>query len=258
MDLLRSEEVDLVICSPPYFSAETEQKLKQPLREQVFQSDVSKELEKFARSLQPIFGEIGRVLKPGGVVALQTKDIRYGSVLIRLSDIHRGMVEDLGLKLVNRVYWRKIRTNRLAALFRKNPIVGAHRSDEVEDIFFFSKGAIPLKPRAPVELDPKEIASCSDAVWTLPSAGSRRTHPHQSPKCLVRRIVALYSRPGELVADPFLGHGTTIEVAVEMGRDAVGYEIDPGRAASAETRLQDLFLESTATNIHARRKECLP
>ena len=257
MDLLRNEEVDLVICSPPYFSPETEQKLKKPLREQVFRSDVRKELEEFARSLQPIFEEIGRVLKPGGVVALQTKDIRYGSILIRLADIHRGMVEDLGLELVNRVYWRKIRTNRLAVHFRRNPIVGAFRSDEVEDILFFSKGDIPLEPRTPVELDPREIASCSDAVWTLPSAGSRRTHPHQSPKCLVRRIMALYSRPGELVADPFLGHGTTIEVAVEMGRDAVGYEIDPGRAASAETRLQDLLLEPTATNIHARGKECL-
>lgn len=241
MDLLRNGEADFVVCSPPYFSGDTEKKLMRPLREQVFLDDVRRELSDFAHSLRPIFDEIGRILKPGGVMALQTKDIRYGPVLIRLADIHREMAESNGFDLINHVYWKKIRTNCVAAHFRRDPVVGKHRADEVEDILVFSKGPVPLDPRVPVELDEYEIAASSDPVWTIPSAGRNRTHPHQSPISLIRRLVALYSRPGDLVVDPFLGHGTTIDAALELGRSVVGYEIDGLRAAAATARLQKSF-----------------
>lgn len=36
----------------------------------------------------------------------------------------------------------------------------------------------------------------------------------------------MYSYVGDVVLDPFTGTGTTLKVAREMGRNAVGYEID--------------------------------
>lgn len=51
---------------------------------------------------------------------------------------------------------------------------------------------------------------------------------------VVRRLVKLYSNPGELVLDPFAGIGTVPYVAVEQGRRAVGFEIKESYARLAE------------------------
>ena len=42
---------------------------------------------------------------------------------------------------------------------------------------------------------------------------------------VVRRLMRLYSNAGDLVLDPFMGIGTTAVVAVEDGRNAVGFEL---------------------------------
>lgn len=42
---------------------------------------------------------------------------------------------------------------------------------------------------------------------------------------VIRRCVKLYSNKGELVLDPFMGIGSTAHVALEQGRDAVGFEL---------------------------------
>jgi hypothetical protein len=42
---------------------------------------------------------------------------------------------------------------------------------------------------------------------------------------VIRRPMLMYTNPGELVLDPFMGIGSTAWVAVEQGREAVGFEL---------------------------------
>jgi len=42
---------------------------------------------------------------------------------------------------------------------------------------------------------------------------------------VIRRLVKLYSNPGELVLDPFMGIGSTAYVALQEGREAAGFEL---------------------------------
>lgn len=42
---------------------------------------------------------------------------------------------------------------------------------------------------------------------------------------VIRRLVRLYSNPGETVLDPFMGIASTAWVCVEQGRNAVGFEL---------------------------------
>ena len=118
--------------------------------------------------------------------------------------------------------------------FLKKPVVGSFRSDVMEEILIFSDQDIAARKKVPVELDDEEIARCGSPVWNIAPAGSRRKHPYQTPRTLIRRMIALFTEPGELVVDPFAGAGTTLAVAVEMGRRAVGYEIEERYAKKAD------------------------
>jgi DNA modification methylase len=68
-------------------------------------------------------------------------------------------------------------------------------------------------------------------------------HPTTKPVELVARMIANSSRAGEIIYDPFLGSGTTLVAAQQLGRVGYGVEIDPGYLAVAIQRLADLGLE---------------
>src|SRR5437667_12907146 len=48
------------------------------------------------------------------------------------------------------------------------------------------------------------------------------------PEEIPKRLIRLFSFHGETVLDPFLGSGTTMKVAQELGRSSWGFEIDRG------------------------------
>jgi site-specific DNA-methyltransferase (adenine-specific) len=59
------------------------------------------------------------------------------------------------------------------------------------------------------------------------------------PTKLMRLMVTHYSRPDELVCDPFMGAGTTGVACMMEGRDFVGVEIDPEAFELSCRRIED-------------------
>jgi len=55
---------------------------------------------------------------------------------------------------------------------------------------------------------------------------------------VIRRCVRLYTNPGELVLDPFMGIGSTAVVALEQGRRAIGFELKESYHALAERNIR--------------------
>lgn len=51
-------------------------------------------------------------------------------------------------------------------------------------------------------------------------------HPSQKPVALMAWVLELVSRPGDLVADPYAGSGSTLVAAQMIGRAAIGVEVD--------------------------------
>lgn len=56
---------------------------------------------------------------------------------------------------------------------------------------------------------------------------------------LAALVIEEYSKPQDVVLDPFAGFGTTLEVAAERGRRAVGIELLPERVDLIRARVQD-------------------
>jgi site-specific DNA-methyltransferase (adenine-specific) len=65
-------------------------------------------------------------------------------------------------------------------------------------------------------------------------------HPCQMPESLLKRIIAVSSRPGDCILDPFSGSGTTAAAAYQLDRNYVGIEISEKYVENANERLAKL------------------
>jgi DNA modification methylase len=96
-----------------------------------------------------------------------------------------------------------------------------------EPIYVFrKKGERPL-PSEDIVLQSKltreQWVAYANAVWSIQTNRvEQHGHPATFPDELVRRLVRMYSYVGDTVLDPFLGSGTTVKVARELGREGIG------------------------------------
>jgi len=67
-------------------------------------------------------------------------------------------------------------------------------------------------------------------------------HPCPKPLIWMRWAAALGSRTGETVLDPFMGSGTTLRAAKDLGRKAIGIEIEERYCEIAANRMAQLAM----------------
>ena len=75
------------------------------------------------------------------------------------------------------------------------------------------------------------------SVWTVPSKPYAGAHFAVFPPKLIEPCVLAGSKPGDIVLDPFMGSGTTAEVALVHGRQYVGCELNPSYEELQNLRL---------------------
>lgn len=64
-------------------------------------------------------------------------------------------------------------------------------------------------------------------------------HPTPKPVELMSLFISLHSQPGDVVYDPFMGHGTTAIAAEKLDRQWIGSEINPGYCTVANKRIEN-------------------
>ncbi|MDO8549206.1 MAG: site-specific DNA-methyltransferase, partial [Ignavibacteria bacterium] len=67
-----------------------------------------------------------------------------------------------------------------------------------------------------------------------------RFHKQQSPIALLLRIILSSTKINDVVLDPFAGTGTALVVAEQLGRKAIGIEIDPQNVKCINKRLMHI------------------
>jgi site-specific DNA-methyltransferase (adenine-specific) len=73
-----------------------------------------------------------------------------------------------------------------------------------------------------------------------------RIHPTQKALELMKWCVCEFTKEGDKIIDPFLGSGTTMQAAKELGRECLGIEINPGYVEAARRRLEQADVQPIA------------
>jgi site-specific DNA-methyltransferase (adenine-specific) len=69
------------------------------------------------------------------------------------------------------------------------------------------------------------------------NGGIANEHETQKPLKLIKELASLFSNPGETILDPFMGSGTTLRAAKDLGRKCIGIEIEEKYCEIAVRRL---------------------
>lgn len=89
------------------------------------------------------------------------------------------------------------------------------------------------------------LADCSHemgnrrSVWRVNPTRYKGAHFATFPPALVEPCVLAGSRPGDIVLDPFMGSGTTAMVAVQLGRQYLGCELNESYADLQRGRIAE-------------------
>jgi len=65
------------------------------------------------------------------------------------------------------------------------------------------------------------------SVWSVATRPYKGAHFATFPPALIEPCILAGSRPGDIVLDPFMGSGTTAQVALQHGRQYMGCELNP-------------------------------
>lgn len=75
------------------------------------------------------------------------------------------------------------------------------------------------------------------AFWDFPKGENKSGHPTGKPIGLYKAFVSDFSEPGETILDPFMGSGTTLRAAKDLGRKAIGIEMNERYCELAARRM---------------------
>lgn len=135
--------------------------------------------------------------------------------------------EAKGLRIVSQIIWHKRYASRRSFTEYRH-----------ESAFVLARGR-PAKPAQPVP-------SVMDWVYS----GNKR-HPTEKAVEILTPLIRSFSKPGELVCDPFSGSGSTSVAAALTGRDYLGIDIDPVHVAIAKARLEGVARYQAQSNRRA-------
>lgn len=78
----------------------------------------------------------------------------------------------------------------------------------------------------------KMIFNCME--WERDDANVEKLHPTQKPLKLLKKLIEIFTDPGDVVIDPTAGSGSSLVAALELGRKAYGFEIEKSFFKEAE------------------------
>ena len=232
-------EVSLIVTSPPYYNAPFDY------------PDLFSSYDEYLDLIRAFALQSRRVLGKGRICAIVTDDMLVnegtggrGRKYPIVADTTRIFLEE-GFRYRDRITWVKpagyTRISRRSGVVLQHPYPMYFYTDNIqESILLFQNGAFDyehLKKIPSRVLDASKIDTSrlngeywNRSVWNitnvLPRPGRIEEGVAAFPEEIPRRLIKLFTFAGETVFDPFFGSGTSLKVARDLGRRAIGYDID--------------------------------
>lgn len=240
---LPAEIADLIATDPPFGTGR-----RQTLRASY--EDAWESMETYLGFLRPRLEAMHRILKPNGSLLLHLDSRAVHEVKSVLDEIF-GRTH-----FINEIIWHYTGGGRAKRYFSRKHDTLLWYAKGKQWTFNIDAVRQPYRPtsgyarsgitsRSGKQYQPHPAGTPVDDVWEIPIVNplspERCGYPTQKPERLLERIILAMSNPGDLVADPFCGSGTTAVVAERTGRHWIAC---------------DRFAEAIAVTV--QRLECPP
>ena len=251
MKELNDESVNLGVTSPPYFD------LKDYAHKE--QIGVNNTYREYIDNLNKVWEECIRVLCPDGKLCINIMPIFLSgnesfsnrrTTKLAITDVQNFVESTKKMFLLALYIWDKRKVVRFSSFGSYPYPTNIFSTFPYEWIIVFCK----IGKRPPVSKEIKEKSKLTHKEWSewavnsfwemQPAKAKKEGHPAPFPIELPYRLIKLYSFWGDVVLDPFAGVGTTLRAAEELGRKAVGYEINPDYVKTMKKKLSQLNLFS--------------
>ncbi|ADU29405.1 DNA-methyltransferase [Evansella cellulosilytica] len=244
MNEIQTGTIDLIVTSPPYWNLidySHPDQLGKGLSYKMFMKKIKKNLF-----------ECMRVLKEDAFICIVVGDVRTGEykqngrprIYSLQSSLIEYFTEEMDFDLFQHFIWEKFGVKKgngpniygsVGTGKNKDKAVGPLLYSDLimEHILVFRKPGKRSRGSIAERLSHKEnilmkeeLVEWLNPVWKIHSPHNSK-HPATFPDELCKRLILLFSLKDDKVLDPFAGTGTTLINALNLGRNAYGYEINP-------------------------------
>lgn len=267
-----SESVHLIATDPPYFIDgmgsdwnKSELKTRTDKATVVGSLPVGMKFDPaqgkaFQKFMEPISREAMRILKPGGFFIAFSQARLYHRLAVA--------AEDAGFEIRDMLAWNY---EGQAKAFSMDHFIRKMKLTEREQLILLDLIGGRKTPQLKPQMEPMVMAQkprvgtfvenykqfqvgLVDTSATLdgkfpgnvmtvakPSKeekGPGNEHLTVKPVRIMEHLIQLFTAPGQVVLDPFLGSGTTGIAAINIGRQFTGIELDPDYAQIASKRIK--------------------
>jgi site-specific DNA-methyltransferase (adenine-specific) len=225
MARMEDGSIDLVLTSPPY--------------------DNLRDYEGYSFDFEEIAKELYRVVKDNGVLVWVIGDATIKGSETGSSFRQALHFMDLGFKLHDTMIYEK---NSPAYPAQRN---GNRYTQIFEYMFVLAKGRVPNqlicdKPNkwaghkdfSGKLKNPVPDFSPRNNIWKYTTSFNGVKHPAPFPEALAEDHILSWSKPGQIVYDPFMGSGTTAKMAMLNDRLYIGSEVSQNYTDLAIERLR--------------------
>lgn len=252
MKKLPDNSVDMIVADPPYnLSKGGDWKWDNSAKldgmggnwNKVMQTWDDYTLESYFEFTRAWLTEAKRILKPTGSMWIFGTYHNIGIINV--------VCQLLTIEIINEVIWYK--RNAFPNLSGRR-LTASH-----ETILWCNKGARKREYYFDYEYSKngdfssdllKSPGKQMRTVWDISNNKSKEEllygkHPTQKPVKILKRMILLASKEGDIMLTPFAGAGSECVAAKETGRQFIGYETDPVYIEIANTRLEHALTETS-------------